>query len=162
MSGMEILALLGTGLSVIGGIQEGNFADASAKAQAKAMERKADEERAASQRQAIRRSQEANLLLSKQQATAAASGGGATDKTVVNLAQGIAGEGAYQSAGALYEGDARAAGLFDQAALTRWEGKQRKMASFIGAGTTLLSGMSEWQKYRPRSSSGFNSQFNPY
>nr|MBA2708886.1 hypothetical protein [Gemmatimonadaceae bacterium] len=103
MSGMEILALVSTGLGVVGSIQEGNFADASAKAQAKAMERKADEERAASQREAIRRSQEANLLLSRQQAAAAASGGGATDKTVVNLAQSIAGEGAYQSAGALYE-----------------------------------------------------------
>lgn len=162
MSGLEILGALSTGLGVIGAIQEGQYANASAKAQAKALERKADEERAASQRQAIRRAQEANLLLSKQQAQAASSGGGATDPTVVRLAQGIAAEGAYQTAGTIFEGESRATGLMDQAALTRWEGKQRKRASFINAGTTLLSGMSEWQKYRPRSSTGFNSQFNPY
>jgi hypothetical protein len=142
LSGLEIIGLLGTGLSAVGSIVAGSQQAAMAEAQAAAAERQASEERAASQREAIQRSKEARLVMSRQQAVAAASGGGATDSTVLNLMGDTASQGWFNQASAVYEGESRGRALEDQAAISRWEGKQAKMASFISAGSTVLSGIS--------------------
>lgn len=146
MSGLEIIGLIGglagTALSAAGAIAEGNFQEAMGEAQAKASEREASEQRAASQREAIQRSREARLVLSRQQAVAAASGAGPTDTTIMGLMGEAAAAGQFNTASAIYEGESRGRALEDDAALSRFRGKQAKLASFINAGSTVLSGIS--------------------
>jgi len=149
MTGIETALLIGGSVlgaagSVIGGIQAQQQADYQAKVQ----RRQAEEARAASQREAIRRAREARYVLSRQQAIAAASGGSATDPTVLDLMGDVAGEGEYQKAAALYEGNARGSSLEAQAALNRMAGRQAMLGGFVNAGTTLLSGASQWARYR--------------
>lgn len=148
MSGIETLALVsmvsaaaGTAVSAVGAIQQGNAQKAALDAQSKARERQAMEQRAASQREAISRSDRARLVLSQQQAAAAASGGGASDKSVLDIMGRTAAEGAYQSASAIYEGEASGAGLEYQARMDRQSGRQSRLAGFINAGSTVLQGV---------------------
>ena len=142
MSGFEILGLAGAALSGIGSIAGGIAASNASEAQAKAAERQASEERAASQREAVQRSKEARLVMSRQQAVAGASGAGATDPTVLKLMGDVAGQGYNNSQAALYEGESRGRALEDQAAISRMQGRQARLAGFIGAGTSILSGFS--------------------
>lgn len=144
MAALSIIgALVGAAGSIIGGIAANN----QAKAQAQAMEVRAGEERASSQREAIRRSKEAKMVLSRQQAVAAASGGGAADPTVVNLMADVAQEGAYQSGAALYEGETRGRGLEYDAKLTRLQGRQALFGGFINGFSSMISGFSNFASY---------------
>jgi multidrug efflux pump subunit AcrA (membrane-fusion protein) len=142
VTGLEILGAIGTGLSAVGAIAGGISQSNAQKAQAEAAERQAQEARAASQREAIQRSKEARLVLSRQQALASASGGGATDTTVLDLMGKAASQGAYNTASAIYEGEAQGRGLEDQAGIYRMQARQAKLAGFINAGSTILSGVS--------------------
>jgi hypothetical protein len=146
VTGLETIGLIaglaGSALSAAGSIAAGNHQSAAMNAQAQAAERQAAEERAASQREAVQRAREAKLVLSRQQAVAAASGGGATDTTVLGLMGDVAAQGQFNTASALYEGEARGRGLEDQAALSRMQARQAKLAGFIGAGSTMLTGIS--------------------
>lgn len=166
MSGIETAAIvagvIGTGLSAYGSYRQGQYQQAAYDAEAASRERQANDERAASQREAIRRSREARMVLSRQQAVAAASGGGATDATVLDLMGDTAQEGWYQSATALFEGDARARGQLDQAAIARMKGRQAKLAGMIDAGTTILDGVSKWAKFQPSGGGGMPSYYDPY
>ena len=159
MTGLEVLPIIalgataaGTALSAAGSIQQGEYQQDVAKAQAQQTERAAGEAQAVAQREAIQRQEQAKLLLSRQQALAAAGGGSSTDVGTQRLAAGIAAEGDYQARSALFEGDSRAAGLMDQAALLRSQGRQQELAGFINAGSTTLSGISSfasmYQKFK--------------
>lgn len=159
MSGLETIGLIaglaGTAVSAVGAIQQGKAQQAAFNAEAAAQERRGKEEQAAAQREAIRRRTAAQQVLSRQQAVAAASGGGATDKTVLDIMGGTAAEGKFQADTAIYEGDASAAGRRDSAAIARMQGQQARTAGFINAGSTILSGISGYAKYRtPPASSG--------
>lgn len=160
MTGFESFALIaglaGTALSAVGAIASGNAQSAGLKAQAAAAERQASEERAASQREAMVRAKEARLMMSRQQAVAAASGGGATDPTVLDIMGDTAQQGEFNTQSALYEGEARGRGLEDQAAISRMQARQAKLAGFIGAGSTMLSGVSEFSKGWAKRSGGFS------
>ncbi len=91
-------------------------------------------------------------------ARAAASGAGASDKTVMDVIARTAGEGAYRSALAMYEGEAQARLDMQKAAALRYEGSlsdsdaeaAARMAR-MSAGSTLLSGaargLSMYDKY---------------
>ena len=104
-------------------------------------------------------------------ARAAASGAGASDKTVMNVISRTAGEGAYRSAIAMYEGEAQARLDMQKAAALRYEGalaasdaeSASRMAS-LNAGSTLLSGaakaFSMYDKYwSGPTKNGTSSQF---
>jgi hypothetical protein len=148
---LTILAVAGAVAGLGGTLMSAGAAQAQGEAEqqsrmleARAMERKANEDTAASQREGIRRSREASLVASRQQALAAASGGSATDKTVLDLMSGTAEEGAYQSQSALYEGQSRAAGLRSQADISRFQGDQARRAGRSRANATILSGISNF------------------
>ncbi len=151
MSGLETLGLIagliGTGVSAVGAIKQGNDANEAAQANAAAMERRAGEERAAATRESARRNQQTALLLSRQQALAASSGGGATDSTVLGLMGDVAQEGQYQRDSAIYAGESKGINLEDEAALQRWKGRNAQTAGYIGAGSSVLSGVSSFSKY---------------
>src|SRR5262249_40935198 len=91
---------------------------------------------------------EGTLALSKLQAQAAASGGGATDPTVVNLGERIAGRGELGALMETYKGESKARGLLDQAALARMSaaadlarGDAQQTQSYFNAGGSLLGGL---------------------
>ncbi len=166
MAGLETIALIagiaGAGVSAAGSIAQGNAADEAAQATAAAAERRAGEERAAATREAARRAQQESLLLSRQQAVAASSGAGATDGTVLNLMEGIAQEGQYQRDIAIYQGESKAVNLEDEAALARWKGKQARTAGYIGAGSSVLSGVSSFSRFWNKAPIGGGSSYRDY
>ena len=145
---MAMMGLIGGLISAAGSIVGGIAANNQAKAQAKALEVRAGEERAVSQREAIRRSKEAKLVMSRGQAVAASSGGGAGDPTVVNLMAGIGQEGAYQKNVALYTGETRGRGLEFDAKIRRMEGRQALFAGFINGAGSILNGFSSFSQYQ--------------
>lgn len=142
------LAIIGPIVSAAGSLVGGVMANNQAKAQAEAMEIEAGQRRASAQREAEQRRKEANLVLSRQQAVAAASGGGATDSTVLDLMARTGGQGELNAQWAQYQGKEEGRGLENQAAMTRAAGRNALFGSFIDAGTSMLSGFSNWQKYK--------------
>lgn len=149
-----VASLAGTAMSVMGGIQAGNAAEQEAKFEAAQLQRKADEERAAAQREAADKQKEGMLAQSRQQALAAASGGGAgiDSPTIVKLMGDTAGQTEFNREGAMYVGENRARGYMDQAAARLASGKSAKRGSLIGAFGTAFSGLGNaaegWSKYR--------------
>jgi len=113
--------------------------------QAKQLEVRAGQERAAAQRRFLEQRRRGRLLQSSLQARAAASGAGATDPTVNKLATGIESEADYLARTALFEGEEAGRALESGAALRRFEGAEalragraRRKASQRSAVTTLL------------------------
>lgn len=136
-------SILGTGASVVGGIAAGQQAKSDADFQAMQLERKANEEKAAAQREASDKRQEGLLVQSRQQALAAASGGGAgTDApTIAKIMSDTAGKTEYNANSVMYGGNERAAGFLDQAAATRASGKAAYQGSLLGAFGSAASGI---------------------
>jgi hypothetical protein len=134
MSGFEIIAALGSGLSALGGISAGAAENANAKFEAAQMDMKAKEETAAAQRDAMAKQREGRIVNSRAQAVAAASGAGAgTDApTIVKLMKDTAGEAQYNADTAMYGGYSRAAGLRDSARGRRASGKASLLGSVLG------------------------------
>lgn len=103
---------------------------------------------AASQRAAESQDLNGRLLASRAQAVAAASGGGATDPTVTGIIQRIAGQTAYRSALALYQGNDAARALLTRADAVRFGGREAQAAGIVNAlGTTLKGAYTMYDKY---------------
>jgi len=138
MSGLELVAAaIGAAGSIASGIAQKNAADYQAQQQ----EAQGKEEFAASQRDAVAKRREAQLLQSRQQALAAASGANATDPTIVRLMTTTAGQGEYNAQTALYTGEQRKIGLFDAAKATRMSGNASLLGSFFEGAGTLAKGV---------------------
>lgn len=149
---MTALAVGGGALSAVGTIMGGNAAAQAGETargsqyfKATQEEQAAVESRAAAQRSALDKGRETTLLQSKLQARAAASGAGASDPGVINLAEGIAGRGEYESLMDMFRGENRARGLEDQAMASRMtgeaaaaEGRAKRDASYLSAAGTLI------------------------
>lgn len=151
---MPALQTASTVLGAFGQIRQGQAAEQQAKHRALQLEQKAGQERAASQRKSIEARRRARIAESRALALAAASGGGASDPTISNLMAGIAGEGEMAAQTAVYEGEERARSAEYGATMARYEGKQAKQASRIGAATTILGsaaklGKGLMEKYAP-------------
>jgi hypothetical protein len=114
----------------------------------------AGESLAVSQRKAAEERRVGRIQGSRALALAAASGGG-TGGTVANIIADLAGEGAYRSAVALYEGEAQARKYRQAASGKRYEGKveyasgqARQRAFNTAANTSLIrGGASLFEKY---------------
>lgn len=81
----------------------------------------------------------AKLIASRALAVAAGGGGGASDPTVVNTIAGIASEGAYRKALALYHGETEARGLNMRADAATFEGESQAHAARTAAAGSLIS-----------------------
>ncbi len=141
----------GTILAGTSAITSGIHQKVSGDFQAKQLEAKANEERAASQRVAEEKRRKANQAMSRANALAAASGGGATDPTVVNIMAGIAEEGEWGAQTAQYMGEERARTSEMAATSTRMSGRNALTAGFTGGSATILGGIGEslLKKYSP-------------
>lgn len=141
-----ISGIVGAGGAIISANASANAAEAAAQAEAEQRRRQANEARAVSQREAIRRKREARLVQSRQLAVSSASGGAAGDPTVVRLMADTGAQGEYNAASAIYEGEARGRAFEYAGQMALWQakeqGRQAKMASYINAGTSILSGLS--------------------
>lgn len=102
----------------------------------------AGQQQAASQRTAYDVNRRATLLQSRVQAVAGASGAGATDPSVVDIVSRIAGEGAYRSQLALYQGNDAARALQMRGDAARFQGRQAQTAGYVNAFGTVLKGAS--------------------
>ncbi|RWN26523.1 MAG: hypothetical protein EOR97_28175 [Mesorhizobium sp.] len=143
MSGIELISMMGTALSAVGTVAGGVAAKNDADFQAQQYEMKAKEEVAASQREAIAKKREGDLVNSRSQALAAASGAGAgmDAPTIVKLMAGTAAQAQYNADSAMYGGYSRAAGLKDTANSTRAAGKASLLGSVGSAFGTVLGGI---------------------
>ncbi len=140
MPQLAVAALVAsTAVSAAGTIASGNAARAAATNQAAQLNQQAGQERAASQRIAIQKRRDATLANSRVQAVSAASGGSATDSTIDNITQNIAGQGEFNALTALYNGEERSRGLEMSASNAMLEGKQAHRSAVFSAGGTILN-----------------------
>lgn len=118
---------------------QAEFQAAAAEYDANQRERQANDARALAQREANKRRQEGDLLLSRQLAVSAAQGG-ATDPSVLTLF-GQTFEDTELAAGTeIYTGETQARGLIDAANVSRYEGGQALVAGQIQADAALTAG----------------------
>lgn len=101
----------------------------------------AREDFAASQREALERRFEGELVLSRQQAAAAASGAGADDPTIVRLMTDTAARAEYGRSSVMYGAESRRATLFRSAAARRKSGDNSFLGGIEGANGAWLRGM---------------------
>lgn len=100
---------------------------------------------AASQLKAQNELRRTKLMTSRAQQLAAASGAGASDPTVVDIISGIAGEGAYRSELALYEGKEQQRAMAAKADAMRYQGASAQAAGYVNAITGF--GKTFFEKY---------------
>lgn len=135
---------IGTAISAEGADQAGKAAQSEANYQAAQMTANADEQQAAAEQKMVQQNKQTAYAISNAQAAAAAGGGSATDPTVVTNLKTIAGQGEYRSLTDMYEGNAKAQAMTNQADATSYGGAisaeagQTKMYSTILSGTSSL------------------------
>lgn len=136
-----MLSVVGTAVSSVGAIVQGQQQAAMAEAQAKALEQQAqaDAQATAFEQAQERRRQE--LLQSNARAQVGASGVGFQGSPGEVLAAN-AKQGQLDIAAIQYGSQLRQNNLGTQASISRFSGKQAKAAGFINAGSNLVSGLS--------------------
>lgn len=137
-----IFGAIGTGISVLGTIQQGREAKAQAEYQATVQEMQADEAQAASQRDAAETYRKGQIMLGDQRAAIAASGGSLTDPSVIDIMGDTAAEIDLAARTDIYKGEQQARGYNDAAVNSRISGQNALKASYIGAAGGLFSGIS--------------------
>lgn len=140
---MAELAKIGSSaLSAMASIQQGRYADRSAKSIADQLRNKKNEVNAIAQRRAIEARRQSNLQIGAAQAAVAASGGDTTDVTVSNLIGDLQDEGTASVMARLYEGQTEGANLEFEAKTARAQGRMARRQSVVKAGAQLLDGVS--------------------
>lgn len=147
MAGLaSVIGLIGTVVSAVGTIAAGEAQKDAKDFEAQQQEIQGQEERAASQRDALRKRKERDFLISRQQAVAASSGLGALDETVQDLAGDVVEESAYQEGMIRYGGEERARGRRAQAAASRYEGEAARTGAMFSAAGTIMGGIGSFAK----------------
>lgn len=151
---MQMMMAVGTVMTVIGKIQEGNSAQKAATYEAAQMNYNAGQERASSQRSAEEQRRQKDYAESRFRAVAASSGGGAADPTIVKGMGNLEQEGEYRANTALFQGEEKARGLETGAALKMYEGQVAKQQSrFAAIGSAMSGASSFYDQYWPKKTS---------
>jgi hypothetical protein len=142
-------SIVSTGISFMGAQQQASAAKAAAaqaivsgEYNAKQLETKAQQERAAAQRAGLETARKGELTMSMLANRAAAGGGGATDETVLALGENITGRNRYDYELDIFRGEDQARGLEDQAKATRYEAATTAQGYRAQAKAYQLQGMS--------------------
>lgn len=147
-------AAIPAAISIVGHISSANAAASAGAAQQQAAEYQAAQLRinagqavASSQRAAEEQRRQGELVQSRAIALAASGGGGISDPGIANLLARNAGETAYASSVALYEGEDKARTMLEQAKAATYSGASaaksgldRQKAGMIGAFGDLVKG----------------------
>ena len=162
-----IAGIASTAMTAVGTIaagqaakEQGELSKRASDFEAKQLDIKAKEEKAAGQREMFELRREKDVALSRLQTVGAASGFTATDPTALALADEVAKYGTYREQLAMFGGTQRERDLELAAAGRRFEGEQarllgsaRQRSSYFDAGGTILGGLSTMAtKYAKRSS----------
>ena len=151
-----ILTIASTAVTAIGTIaagraaaEQGRLAQQAAEFEAKQLEIRGKDEKAAGQREMLELRRQKVAALSRLQTVSAASGFSATDPTTLSLADEVAKYGTLQEQTALYGGDVRqnqanlaAAGKRFEGARELMLGQARERSSYFSAGGTILGSLS--------------------
>jgi len=150
---MAMLALIGTAMSVVGAIKQGNVAKAQGQQvgqakdyQAAQFDEQAGQAQAVAQRNALEQRRRAKLVASRALAVAAASGGSASDPTVAKLIADIDGEGAHRAALELYQGEDQARKLRMAGDAARYEGEVARRGGQTAQTAYQLQGLAQGLK----------------
>lgn len=141
MAGGSAISALGTLGSASAQRQAGAAQQQQLNYRAAQEDQQATQAIAASQRQAFDQSRKTALVQSSLVARAAGDGGSATDPGVLTVAQDIAGRGAYDFLGDMYQGEDRATGLRMQADADRYSGAAARAGANASATGTILGGI---------------------
>lgn len=153
----------GTALSAMGAKQSGDAAQQEADFEAKQLNQNADEKQAAAEQQGEQQNKATAYAMSNAQAAAAAGGGSATDPTVTNIMQTIAGQGRYRALTDMYNGNAAAQADRTAAAAKQYGGALASQAGDTKMFSTILGGASSlYDKYGNPSSSNNNGTLPPW
>lgn len=132
----SVLGGLGTATGIAGSILGAEQQRSAAKFEAAEMEKRANAEMAASQRDAAAKRREGELLMSRQQALA---GGASSDPSLIALMGDAGAEAEYNAQTALYRGSDAASTLRSRAAAKRTEASTYMPAALIRSSTSLLA-----------------------
>lgn len=160
---MAWVGLVLAGVSTAMNIQaEGEREDAirqSNLASANTLERKAKEVVAAGQRDMLEERKRKELVASRAQAVAAAGGGDASDPAIMNLIADIEAEGVYREQVALYNAEAEAQSMREEARLLRLGVRQVESATRTRQAAHALEGASsiydQYSRAYPSGGDGF-------
>lgn len=137
------LMLASGAVQAVGSIVQGNAANAAAKANAAALEQQAEaENRAAGAREETQRRQNRQFLGAQRAALAQAGIG--VEGSAYDIARQSAINAELDALNIRYEGQLRSNKLRNEAKITRFEGKQAKIGGYLGAGASILSGVSNY------------------
>lgn len=134
-----ITALAGTAMSIYGTITSGNEQKAAYDYQAKVADQKAAEARAASQRDAISKQREGDIIQSRMRSVAAAQGG-TSDPSVIDAFGDVESEISLARQQDIYAGEQQGRGYQDAADMARLNGRNAVSAARIGAAGQLFQG----------------------
>lgn len=139
MSGLEIIGALSAVAGAVGAISQGNAQAAAAKQSAKAAEMQAKQELNVANANAGRIRDQGDIEAGQQVAGAAGSGllleGSLADVIAQNRAAKI-----HEAAGALYQGQAKANALRNEAAIFKAQAANARSSAMGGAALSLLKG----------------------
>lgn len=131
----QVLAVVGMGMQLIGGLQQASAIRAAGKAQqaefeyrAKQAKQAAGQERASGQRASIEQARRLRLAQSEAIASGAASGR-TGDGSFLNIMSALESEGQYAKDFALFESEDRAVGLEQQSDMLKYEGENARIAA---------------------------------
>lgn len=127
-------------IGAIGAIQQGNAAKAAANYNATISTQNASIARSDAAAQATQIERENYLRLGTIRAAQGKAGGAAGAGSILDVLGDVAAQGELDKQFALYEGEQRARGFTNTAALDTFSGKQAQTAGYMKAGTELLSG----------------------
>jgi hypothetical protein len=152
MSGIELIVMAaGTAMSAAGAYSAGQTQKAMGEAEAASLRQRADWEQAVGQRNAEIEKKKADAVASEQLARFAASGGGTGGSAAGVMAQTKA-RGEFNALMVQAQSTEQAAGLRDNANIKKYAGDRAATGGMIGAGGTILTGMSAFGR-----AGGFNS-----
>lgn len=137
------LQIASSAMTVLGQVRQGKQAKSEARAQAALQEQRANEQRAAGQRQAALARRNAGIVQSNALARIAAGGGGG-DPTAETTLSRIAGQGEFNAMNVMADSESQARLGEYQASFSRYRGKNAQRNANFGA---LSDGLSFAGKY---------------
>lgn len=153
-TGLEVIGTIasigGTLVSAIGGMQEAKYQSALARNQSILQKQQANEAAAVAQREAITQDRKTGLVESRARALAAGSGTLATSPTQIDLEQGIAEQGGYNTLATLYQGMAEARSRNHQADIELFKARRTEASIPLAFGGKLLAGLGDFADRKTR------------
>lgn len=134
-------AVVSAGTAAYTAVATGEAGQKKAAAESAWAERRANDERAAGQRQALEEKHKADLLQSRLGAVAGSSGSGAADPGVMDTWGDIERQGDVNAGTAQAMAENKANGITYQAALDRWSADANAKLGKVGAAGTLIGGL---------------------